>query len=106
MGAFDTVKLLLLSNPHAPYPPDYLVYRNEIASPVDPHFISIKWKSYMFATLQNQAFHDVLSSTAICGQPGRRPGIPTFEPSIWIQPTGQVQVGTEIMSENVYPCQN
>ena len=26
MGAFDTVKLLWLLNPHAPYPPDYLVY--------------------------------------------------------------------------------
>lgn len=66
-------------------------------------------RAYLFDILGGQAFHDCLSTTATCGRPLRRQGIPSQEPGKWIQPNGSVVVNDTgdvmVLTEDVRPCQ-
>ena len=101
MGSLDAAKLVWLLNPKPNAAPAWLVD----GAPVNASFLLPQWKGYVYGILQDQAFHDVLSSTATCGQPGRRQGLPSAEPALWVQQGDEVVVEGKVMSHDVTPCQ-
>lgn len=100
MTAWDTARLLWLLDTAAPEA-GWLVE----GAPVDADFMSAAAKDlYVTAYLGQQGFHEVLSTTATCGIPGRVEGIPADLPDRWIAPDGSVTVGGVPLSPNAWPC--
>jgi hypothetical protein len=82
MTAWDTARLLWLLDEAAP-PPLWL----EAGT---PPLLTDASRAEVRALLASQALHEVLSSTAVAGVPGWRPGIPARVPERWITPEGGV----------------
>ncbi len=99
MSAWDTARLLWLIDPRAPAP-SWLVD----GEPVDVDFLSQPAREHLLAVLAEQGLHEVLSTTATCGLPGRLPGIPARLPERWIDTDGAVVVNGLELSDNVTPC--
>jgi hypothetical protein len=100
MGAWDTARLLWLLDPDAP-PPSW---RAPDGQPVDTAFLSPASKRLLLDHLAEQAFHDALSTTSLCGIAGAQPGIPALVPSRWIGEDGRVKVETGTLGGDVRPC--
>jgi hypothetical protein len=82
MTAWDTARLLWLLDDAAPDAP-WL--------PADtPPLLTAGSRTEVRALLASQALHEVLSSTAVAGVPGWRPGIPAQVPAPWIAADGSV----------------
>jgi len=82
MTAWDTARLLWLLDDAAPSAP-WL--------PADtPPLLTAGSRAEVRALLASQALHEVLSSTAVAGVPGWRPGIPAQVPAPWIAADGSV----------------
>ncbi|GAB4578566.1 MAG: hypothetical protein Fur0022_13010 [Anaerolineales bacterium] len=102
MTAWDTARLLWLLDTSAPTP-TWLVN----GQPVNSTFMSNAAKDvYVNQFLGQQGFHEVLSTTALCGQDGRAEGIPADLPDRWIAPDGSVTIDGLLLSNNAFPCDN
>jgi len=84
MTAWDTARLLWLLDPDAPPP----VWKTPAGVPVDAGFLRPEGKRLLLSLLHDQAFHDALSTTALCGMPRTRTGIPSLMPERWIDREG------------------
>jgi hypothetical protein len=101
MSAWDTARLLWLLDPDAP-PPSW---RAPGGAPVDAGFLRPGTKALLLGLLGEQRFHDVLSTTALCGRPGTEPGIPALLPARWIGDDGRVGAGEGMPpGADVRPC--
>jgi len=89
LSAWDTARLLWLLDPEAPPP----AWKRPDGSPVDGGFLTAASKRLLLGLLQEQAFHDVLSTTALCRLPRTTRGIPAFLPERWIGDDGRPLVG-------------
>lgn len=94
MGAWDTARLLWLLDPDAP-PPSW---------PVDAAFLSPAAKAQLVTLLGAQAYHDVLTTTALCGTPLTAKGIPALLPERWINPEGHFSLEGTKLDVDVRPC--
>lgn len=106
MTAWDTARLLWLLDLTAPRP-EWIAPTGQR---VDDRFLSEELKRYLVADLiGEQGFHEVLSTTTICGLPGVQPGIPALLPHRWIQPDGsailQDNDAIQTYSRNIGACQ-
>jgi hypothetical protein len=88
MGAWDTARLLWLLDRDAPRP----AWTAPDGAPVDTAFLRGPSKELLLGMLAEQAFHDVLSTTALCGRPHTVPGIPALLPARWIGDEGRVRL--------------
>jgi hypothetical protein len=79
MTSWDTARLLWLLDEEAPAP-GWKVG----GAAVDAGFLSASSKQYLRGLLEEQGWHEVLSTTATCGIEGREPGIPAVQPRRWL----------------------
>jgi hypothetical protein len=62
-------------------------------------------RSYLKSLLDDQGFHEVLSSSSLCGAPNTQPGIPARIPGRWIDPSnGNETVHGYEYGRDVRPC--
>src|SRR5262249_18195147 len=80
MSAWDTARLLWLVDPDAPRP----TWKGPDGAPVDAGFLSVESKRLLLGFMADQAYQDVLSTTALCGLPKTQRGIPALLPERWI----------------------
>jgi hypothetical protein len=94
MTAWDTARLLWLLDPEAP-PPSWRV---------EGAFLRPESRALLMDLLGEQAFHDVLSTTALCGMERTARGIPALYPSRWIGADGRAQVESGAHGGDIRPC--
>ena len=80
MTAWDSARLLWLLDADAPPAP----WRQ----PGTPALLSVASRARIRAWLDDQALHEILSSTALAGVPGCVPGLPAALPTRWIDADG------------------
>lgn len=85
MTAWDTARLLWLLDADAPAAP--------WLAPGTPPLLSRDSQRQLRQWLEAQALHEVLSSTALAGEPGWVAGLPAQLPPRWIDDGGAVQAG-------------
>lgn len=85
MTAWDSTRLLWLLDADAPRAP-WLV-------PGAPALVSAAGRARIRGWLEDQALHEILSSTALAGVPGWVRGLPARLPARWIAADGSVQAG-------------
>jgi hypothetical protein len=74
-------------------------------SPVTAAVLSASSRSYLRSLLDDQGFHEALSTSNFCGAPNVEPGIPARVPSRWIdRRTGTVTVDGFAYGQDVRPC--
>lgn len=105
MTAWDTARLLWLLDPDAPPP----AWKTPAGDLVPPLLSPLSQRYLVEQLLGEQGFHDVLSTTALCGRPGVQDGIPALLPPRWINPDGcrvRLQDNEEWQdySQDVRPC--
>lgn len=86
MTAWDTARLLWLLDADAP-PAPWL-------APGMPPLLSRDSQRQLRQWLEAQALHEVLSSTALAGEPGWVAGLPAQLPPRWIEADGAVRAGS------------
>lgn len=62
-------------------------------------------RAYLKSLLDDQGFHEVLSTSNFCGAPNTNPGIPALVPSRWVNTDGTVTAGGYPYGQDVRPCQ-
>ena len=87
MTAWDSVRLLWLLDADAP-PAPWLAVGT-------PPLVSAKNRARIRAWLDDQALHEILSSTALAGVPGCVQGLAAAMPARWIGADGSLFAGTE-----------
>jgi hypothetical protein len=87
MTAWDSARLLWLLDAHAP-PAPWL-------APATPALLSEASRARLRQWLDDQALHEILSSTVLSGVPGCVPGLPAELPARWIGADGSVCAGPE-----------
>ncbi|MBM3389665.1 MAG: hypothetical protein FJY26_09215 [Betaproteobacteria bacterium] len=86
MTAWDTARLLWLMLPAVmPACPAPAWLPAQTPALLQPHTARVLWQ-----LLDDQALHEVLSSSVSVGMPGWRPGIPAAVPERWVMPNGRV----------------
>ncbi len=85
MTAWDTARLVWLLDADAPAAP--------WLAPGTPPLLSRDSQRQLRRWLEAQALHEVLSSTALAGEPGWVAGLPAQLPPRWIDADGAVQAG-------------
>ncbi|MFT3767710.1 MAG: serine hydrolase [Minicystis sp.] len=100
MTAWDTARLLWLLDPDAPPP----TWRTPSGAPVDAKFLSVASKRLLLDLLGEQAFHDVLSTAALCGAPRTSKGIPALLPQRWMGEDGHVRLDGTARNGDARPC--
>lgn len=96
MTAWDSARLLWLLDRDAP-PAPWL-------APDAPPLLTAAGRERVRAWLDDQALHEVLSSTALAGVPGWVPGLPARLPTRWIAPDGSVRAGGRSYPPDVRPA--
>jgi hypothetical protein len=97
MTAWDSVRLLWLLDADAP-PPPWLA-RSDV-----PPLLNALSCARLRAWLEDQALHEILSSTTLAGVPGWVPGLPARLPARWIGSDGGVQAGDYRFPPDVRPA--
>ena len=87
MTAWDSARLCWLLDADAP-PAPWL-------APGTPALLSDASRARLRTWLDDQALHEILSSTALSGVPGCVPGLPAALPARWIGADGSVRAGNE-----------
>ena len=87
MTAWDSARLLWLLDADAPAAP--------WLAPGTPALVSSASRARIRAWLEDQALHEILSSTALAGVPGCVAGLPAALPPRWIGADGSVQAGAD-----------
>jgi len=72
--------------------------------PVLASLLSPGSRSFLKGLLDDQAFHEVLSTSSLCGKANVRPGIPALVPARWINPDGTETAGGFPYGQDVRPC--
>jgi hypothetical protein len=88
MTAWDSARLLWLLDRHAP-PAPWL-------TPNTPPLLTKASRERVRGWLDDQALHEVLSSTALAGVPGWVPGLPARLPARWVGADGSVRAGNDL----------
>lgn len=101
MGAWDTARLLWLLDADAPVPAWKIASSGKA---VNAQFMSETSKQVLYDFLAEQGWHEVLSTTALCGIAKTNKGIPALLPARWVAPDGSVNVAGNSMSDNADPC--
>ena len=96
MTAWDSARLLWLLDADAP-PAPWL-------APGTPVLVSDASRSRIRAWLDDQALHEILSSTALAGVPGWVPGLPAALPPRWIGADGGMKAGDATYPPDVRPA--
>ncbi len=96
MTAWDTVRLLWLLLPDTPAP--WLL-------PGTSALLSDAACARLWEWLDQQALHQVLSSTLIAGLPGWQRGIPAQLPARWLRPDGSARVESQDYPPDIRPAQ-
>ncbi|HVF15122.1 MAG TPA: serine hydrolase [Acidimicrobiales bacterium] len=73
-------------------------------SPVLASMLTTGSRGYLKSLLDDQAFHEVLSTGSLCNAPNVEPGIPALVPSRWINPDGTESGGGYHYGYDVRPC--
>jgi hypothetical protein len=96
MTAWDSARLLWLLDADAP-PAPWL-------APGTPPLLSRESRSRVRQWLEDQALHEVLSSTALAGEPGWVAGLPARLSERWIDDDGAVRAGGYSFAADVRPA--
>jgi len=100
MGAWDTARLFWLLDEDAPTP----TWKTPTGTPVNKDFLTSASKQTLRGFLRDQGWHEVLSTTALCGLPKTNPGIPALLSDTWIAADGSVTVEGIPMTSDAKPC--
>jgi hypothetical protein len=95
MTAWDSLRLLWLLDADAPQAP--------WLAQATPPLVSDASRARLRAWLDDQALHEILSSTALAGVPGFTPGLNAQLPARWIAADGSVRAGDERYPADVRP---
>ncbi len=71
---------------------------------MDTGFLAPASRALLHGLLRDQAFHDALSTTAICGERGVAPGIPALLPARWVAADGSVTLDELRRPRDARPC--
>jgi hypothetical protein len=97
MTAWDTARLLWLLDADAP-PAPWL-------APGTPPLLATDSRAMLRGWLEDQALHEILSSTAIAGEPGWVAGLPAQAPARWIdEADGSMRAGGYTYAGDVRPA--
>jgi beta-lactamase class A len=96
MTAWDSLRLMWLLDADAP-PAPWL-------PPGHAPLVSTASRDRLRSWLDEQALHEILSSTTLAGVPGWVPGLNAQLPTRWITPSGGVCAGTEHYPPDVRPA--
>jgi hypothetical protein len=100
MTSLDTARLLWLIDGGAG-----TLWTRADGGPVLASMLSDNSRAYLKSLLDDQGFHEVLSTPNLCGAPNVEPGIPARVPTRWINPSdGTVTVDGFPYGQDVRPC--
>jgi hypothetical protein len=100
MTALDTARLLLLIEGGPG-----VLWRTPAGREVTAAEMSAASRVYLQSLLADQALHEALSSTVLCGDPKAEPGIPAAEPARWVDPKdGTVTAAETAFGRDTRPC--
>lgn len=99
MTSMDTARLLWLI--HGGSGP---LWTRPNGQPVQSSMLSDASRRYLNGLLDQQGYHEALSTTNFCGAPNTNPGIPARIDSRWINPDGTVTVDGFPYGQDVRPC--
>jgi hypothetical protein len=71
---------------------------------VKASILSEESRAYLRSLLEQQGYHEALSTTNFCGAPNIEPGIPSRVSERWVQPDGGVVVDGYDYGHDVRPC--
>ncbi len=72
--------------------------------PVLASLLSPGSRAFLKSLLDDQAFHEALSTGSLCGKANVAPGIPALVPARWINPDGTETAGGFPYGQDVRPC--
>jgi len=100
MTSLDTARLLwLIEGGVGP------LWTRPDGSPVLASMLSAGSRTYLKSLLEDQGYHEALSTSNLCGAPNVAPGIPARVPDRWIDPSdGTVTVDGYPYGRDVRPC--
>ena len=99
MTSLDTARLLwLIEGGSGP------LWVRPDGQPVLASLLSAGSRAFLKSLLDDQAFHEVLSTGSLCGKANVRPGIPALVPARWINPDGTETAGGFPYGQDVRPC--
>jgi hypothetical protein len=96
MTAWDAARLLWLIDADAP-PAPWL-------APGTPPLLAADSSAVLRGWLEGQALHEILSSTALAGEPGWVAGIPAQVPARWVDDDGAMRAGGYTYAADVRPA--
>jgi hypothetical protein len=99
MTSMDTARLLWLIHGGAGS-----LWTRPDGQPVPASLLSDGSRSFLTGLLDQQGFHEALSTTNLCGAPNTNPGIPARIDDRWINPDGTVTVDGFPYGRDVRPC--
>jgi hypothetical protein len=108
MSAWDTARLLWLLDDAAPPPPSWA--RAPSGAPAEAGFLGAESRRVLLGLLRDQALHDALSTTGLCGlsdvqlQIKIQNGIPALFPERWLGEDGRIRVEGIASKADVRPC--
>ena len=100
MTAMDTARLLWLIDGGSG-----TLWTRPDGTPVPSSMLSDNSRALLLRLLDEQAFHEALSTTALCGATGVHAGIPATVSSRWIGADGVVTAGGYSYGRDVRPCE-
>ena len=100
MTAMDTARLLWLIDGG-----NGTLWTRPDGTPVPASILSDSSRAVLGRLLDEQAFHEALSTTALCGATGVHPGIPATVASRWVGADGVVTAGGYSYGRDVRPCE-
>jgi Beta-lactamase enzyme family len=99
MTAMDTARLLWLIDGGSG-----TLWTRPDGTSVPSSILSDSSRAFLVRLLEEQAFHEVLSTMALCGAAGVHTGIPAAMTSRWVGPDGVVAAGGYSYGRDVRPC--
>ena len=100
MTAMDTARLLWLIDGGGG-----TLWTRPDGTPVPSSILSDSSRAVLVRMLDEQAFHEALSTTALSGAVGVHPGIPATVASRWVGPDGVVTAGGYSYGRDIRPCE-
>ena len=99
MTALDTARLLWLIEGGSG-----TLWLRPDGRPVLASLLSSSSRTFLKGLLDDQAFHEALSTGSLCGKANVRPGIPALVPARWTNPDGTETAGGFPYGQDVRPC--